>query len=143
MNEIYASFNNPIELGTRAALILAAIEVEFTVDDLVMLDFSLLYSENFNGPENLHPAVPNYIAEISHRRDFLPDALRLFVNRGLLNLNVSEDGRTYKFNENTLAFVSCLQSRYYRKAWRRLSWMKENYLEVINTSLTDLSKRNL
>ena len=59
-------FNGPLELGTRSSLILTALEKKFSLDDLVLLDYALLYSQEFGGPDNLHPALPNHIAEIGH-----------------------------------------------------------------------------
>lgn len=120
-------FNGPLELGTRSSLILTALDEKFSLDELVLLDYALLYSQDFGGPDNLHPALPNHIAEIGHRREFLPESLAFFSKRGLISLNIEEAGYHYSANKQTLHFVSCLKSEYYRKSWVRLSWLKNNY----------------
>jgi len=116
----HAIFNSPIELGTRSSLILTALDKQFCLDDLVLLDYALLYSQDFGGPENLHPALPNHIAEIGHRREFLPESLAFFCKRGLISAHIDESGYYYSANQQTLHFVSCLKSEYYRKSWIRL-----------------------
>ncbi len=128
---IHATFNGPIELGTRSSLILTALDKQFSLDDLVLLDYALLYSQDFGGPENLHPALPNHIAEIGHRREFLPGSLAFFSKRGLISVNIEETGYYYSANQQTLHFVSCLKSEYYRKSWVRLGWLKDNYNNLL------------
>ncbi len=130
----YKTFNSPLELGTRSALILTALEVKLSLDDLVLLDYALLYSKDFGGPKNLHPALPNHIAEIGHRREFLPESLVFFSKRGLICAHIEESGHYYSANKQTLYFVSSLKSAYYKKAWTRLSWLKANYNYVLEKS---------
>lgn len=134
------AFNGPIELGTRSSLILIALEVKLSIDDLVLLDYALIYSNDFCGPNNLHPALPNHIAEIGHRREFLPNSLSFFAKRGLISAHIEESGFYYSANQHTLHFVSCLKSSYYKKIWTRLSWLKNNYLELLTQSFPKYRK---
>jgi len=135
-----SSFNSPLEIGTRIVLILSALDRKATLNELILLDYALLYSEEFDGPENLHPALPNHIAEIAHRREHIPTALRFFIKRGLIDPVVIDTGHYYESNDHALDFISCLKSRYYKKAWIRLSWMVENTQRILNTTLADLAK---
>lgn len=130
----HQTFNGPIELGTRCSLILIALDKQLSLDDLVLLDYALLYSKDFGGPENLHPALPNHIAEIGHRREFLPEALVFFSKRGLISAHIKQSGHYFSANKQTLHFVSCLKSEYYRKSWVRLSWLKNNYKSILEKS---------
>lgn len=136
----YKSLNNPIEIGTRSALILTALESSHTLEELVKLDFALIYSGDFGGPDNLHPATPNHIAEIAHRREFLPDALAFFIKKGLLQTYFSQAGQTFEVNENTIDFVSCLNTPYHQKTWVRLNWLVENARDVINRNLLQMNR---
>jgi len=133
-SQVKTTFNSPLELGTRCSLILTALEKRFSLDDLVLLDYALLYSNDFGGPDNLHPALPNHIAEIGHRREFLPESLIFFSRRGLISAHIEESGYYYSSNYQTLQFVSCLKSEYYRKSWVRLSWLKDNYKFILEQS---------
>lgn len=143
MNNILQTLNSPIELGTRCSLILTAIDKELSIDELVSLDYALLYSEEFGGPRSLHPALPNHIAEIAHRREYLPKALSLFIQKGVVSVQAKDTGYYYSSNERTLDFVSCLQRPYFRKAWIALDWISENYQWLTDMQLTRLKERAL
>ena len=139
-SEALEIFNGPIELGTRSSLILTALDKQLSLDDLVLLDYALLYSQDFGGPENLHPALPNHIAEIGHRREFLPESLAFFSKRGLVSVIIEESGYYYSANRQTLQFVSCLKSEYYRKSWVRLGWLKNNYTNILEQSFPKFNR---
>ncbi len=131
---MHTGLNGPIELGIRSSLILTTLAKDLSLDDLVLLDYALLYSRDFGGPENLHPALPNHIAEIGHRREFLPDALQLFARRALISIKLKPTGHYYSSNNETLHLISCLKSQYYRKAWVRLTWLCDNHKAIIEKS---------
>lgn len=132
------TFNSPLELGTRVALILTAIDEKLDVNQLVLLDYALIYSREFNGPVSLHPEVPNHVAELAHRQEFLSEALSLFVRKGIVSTCIDEHGISYFSNEQTLAFISSLKSVYYRKCWVRLDWLIENYDEILQYKVSEL-----
>ncbi len=140
MKESYTSFNSPIEIGTRVALILSAVDSKTSLDELVMLDYALLYSEEFGGPPNLHPALPNHVAEIAHRRELIPGAISFLLKRGLIDLILEKTGHYYRKNEDTLDFVSCLQSAYFKKSWIRLNWLADNKAKILKTKIIELAK---
>lgn len=142
MEENAATFNSPVEIGTRLALILVCLGTKCSLDDLVMLDYSLLYSEEFGGPENLHPALPNHVAEIAHRRNAIPKALNFMLKRGLIELVVEKTGHYYASNENSSEFVACLRSGYYKKSWIRLNWIADNKQKIVGTKIIELAKRS-
>lgn len=143
MDNILQALNNSIELGTRSSLILIAVDKELSLDELVSLDYALLYSEELGGPKNLHPALPNHIAEIAHRREYLPKALNFFIQKGVVTVEARSTGYCYSSNERTLDFVSCLQQPYFRKAWIVLDWISENYQWITDIQLTRLKERKL
>lgn len=134
----HSSFNSPVEIGTRVALILASLDQRLALDELVILDYALLYSREFDGPDNLHPAMPNHIAEIAHRREVMPKSLSFLSKRGLIQMIVDESGYYYSANESTIDFVSCLQSSYFKKSWVRLNWISENVDKVLSTKVLEL-----
>lgn len=133
-------FNSNIELATRAALILSSMDGKiFDIDELVLLDYALLYSSEFDGPESLHPPVPNHLAEIAQRRELLPESLLFFLKKGLIDVHYDETGKYFKANDNTISFVSCLSSKYFLKIWKRLSWLSENSEEIKKRKLLRLA----
>lgn len=138
MNLTHSSFNSPVEIGTRVALILISLDQPLGLDELVILDYALLYSKEFGGPENLHPALPNHLAEIAHRREVMPRSLSFLSKRGLIRMLVEDTGYYYSANESTTDFVSCLQSPYYRKSWARLNWISKNRERVLSAKILEL-----
>ena len=134
----HSSFNSPVEIGTRISLILTSLEQRLSLDELVILDYALLYSREFGGPDNLHPALPNHIAEIAHRRDVMPQSLSFLSKRGLIQMIVDESGYYYSSNESTIDFISCLQSPYFKKSWLRLNWISENKNKILRTKILEL-----
>lgn len=132
-------FNSNVELATRAALILSSMEGKsFDIDELVLLDYALLYSSEFDGPENLHPAVPNHLAEIAQRRELLPNSLLFFLKKGLIDVHYTEKGKYFSANENTNSFVSCLSADYFIRIWERLSWLSDHSETIKKTQLMKL-----
>lgn len=134
-------FNSSVELGTRAALILTCLsDHELDLDELVFFDYALLYSSEFSGPENLHPAVPNHMAEIVHRREFLPKALRLFASKGLINVKATCSGFFYQATDDTAQFVRCLRTDYYKNMWTNLFWIEANYQQLCTRRINFISE---
>jgi len=142
MSNSLETLNSPIELGTRSALILTALDKKLGIDELVSLDYALLYSRELGGPENLHPALPNHTAEIVHRREYLPRALNLFIKKGVISIEANDNGYYYSSNKQTLDFISCLQNPYFKKAWVVLDWISENYPKIISMHLGQISERS-
>ena len=142
MSDSLKTLNSSIELGTRSCLILTALDKKLGIDELVSLDYALIYSGEFGGPKNLHPAMPNHIAEIVHRREYLPKALNLFIKKGVITIEAKNSGYYYSSNARTLDFVSCLQTPYFKKAWLVLDWICENHSKVIHMPLTQVTERS-
>jgi len=139
-NEI-KTLNSSIELGTRSAMILVSTGRKASLDDLVTLDYALLYSREFGGPYNLHPALPNHFAEIIHRREHLPNALSLFVKKGVISVEANNSGYQYYSNDRTLDFVSCLQEPYFKKIWGVLGWICDNYNRIAEMDISAMTER--
>jgi hypothetical protein len=120
-------YNNSIEIGTRALLLLSYLEkYSFDIEQLVFLDHVLIYSKDFNGPLNIHPIVPNHIAEITYKMELFPKALKLFMSKKLIEMDISENGFLYKATDISYSFISCLKSSYYKKMWINLEWIEDN-----------------
>lgn len=136
-----SAFNSSVELGARVALILTCLsDHELDLNQLVFFDYVLLYSREFSGPENIHPPVPNHLAEIVQRREYLPGALQLLASRGLISIKTTNHGIYYKSNDDTIQFVCCLRSTYYKTIWKNLFWIEENFHKLCDQSLNFISR---
>jgi hypothetical protein len=58
----------------------------------------------------------------------------------LIDLIVEKTGHYYNKNEDTLDFVSCLQSDYFKKSWVRLNWLANNKSKIVKTKIIELAK---
>jgi hypothetical protein len=129
-------YNNSIEIGTRALLILSYLEKHsFDIQQLVFLDHVLIYSKDFKGPLNIHPIVPNHIAEMTYKMELFPSALKLFMSKNLIKMDITEKGFFYSATKNSHSFTSCLKSEYYKKMWINLEWIENNLDSLENTRL--------
>lgn len=121
-------YNHPIEIGTRISFLLHYFNKKnLDLDKLVFFDFILVYAKEYNGPVNIHPVLPNHIAEITYKKEIFPSALKLFMQKGLISLDMTVDGFFYKPTENTSHYITCLKSNYYKKICKNLDWIEQNY----------------
>jgi len=121
-------FNSKVELATRASFILNFFyDRSLDLDRLVFFDYVLLYAKEFGGPSNIHTDLPNKIAEIIRRRELLPDALKLFISKGLISIEANSGGVFFKASENTSQYIGCLKSEYFKKLWANLFWLEKNF----------------
>lgn len=128
MNKIAPIYNGPVELATRIAFIVAFHRVhQLDLSDLVCADYVLLYSSEFGGPKNLHPATPNRLAELIHRREKFPMALSYLLGRGLLNVVMNREGVSYIANFRTSQFAKSFDSSYHNSMVEILKWMAKDF----------------
>lgn len=121
-------FNSKVELATRASFILNFFhDRSLDLDRLVFFDYVLLYAKEFGGPSNIHTDLPNKIAEIIRRRELLPDALKLFISKGLISIEANSGGVFFKASESTSQYIGCLKSEYFKKLWENLFWLEKNF----------------
>ncbi|MCK9798477.1 hypothetical protein M1B34_12250 [Pseudomonas sp. MAFF 302030] len=135
-------FNSTVEIGTRASLILTYLhEAKLDLDQLAFLDYALIYAEEFCGLGNIHPPLPNHFAELIRRRETLPDALKLFISKGIINSSISEQGIFYHATDKAIYFAGSLKTNYYKKLFRNLAWIEENFDSIIAKQKTFFTTR--
>ncbi len=121
-------FNSRIELATRSSFILTCLSGRaLDIERLVFFDYALLYAKEFGGPINIHTDLPNKIAEIIYRRESLPNALKLFLSRGIISSEINPTGVYFRANEQTAQYIGCLKSDYYRDIWTNSFWLEANF----------------
>jgi hypothetical protein len=58
--------------------------------------------------------------------ELFPKALKLFMSKKLIEMDISENGFLYKATDISYSFISCLKSSYYKKMWINLEWIEDN-----------------
>ncbi|WP_250000251.1 ABC-three component system middle component 2 [Actinoplanes sp. M2I2] len=120
--------NGPLEIGLRAlALLISAFPRSYDIATLAFLDYSLLHSNDFGGPESLHPDVPNHQTEITVKRDLLELGLQVMMRARLVALEVESNGIRYAATENASGFVDLLESSYVDELKGRADWVVQTF----------------
>jgi hypothetical protein len=131
--------NGPLEVGLRALTLLSvAFPKAFDIASLAFLDYTLLHSEEFGGPESLHPDVPNHQSEISVKRDLLEQGLQVMIRAKLVTLRIGSEGISYAATDDAPGFVDLLESEYVRALISRAEWVLGFYIQTSPTAMQNL-----
>lgn len=132
-------FNSPVEIGARIAVLLAGLGEKLGLDDLVYYDYAATYSQDFQGSSSLHPALMNRLAELVRRREIFPQAIKLYVSKGLIASRIDESGVRYYATPNGTEFVHRLNSEYHVNLKGCVHWVSEN-IDHLNSLRRNLYK---
>lgn len=119
-------YNSPVEIGARIVSLLAGLARKLDLDELIFFDYVSIYSNDFQGGPSLHPVLLNRLAELVRRREIFPDAIRLFISKGLVTSLVDENGVRYSITSEGGAFAARLTTEYHADFKRRVSWIEAN-----------------
>lgn len=119
-------FNSPVENGARIVLLLAGLNRELDLDEIIFLDYVAIYSGDFQGGPSLHPMLMNRLAELVRRREVFPGAIKLFTSKGMMTSEVNEQGVRYRITPAGREFAEKLSTEYHRDFRWRVSWVSEN-----------------
>ncbi|GGM11393.1 ABC-three component system middle component 2 [Dactylosporangium sucinum] len=120
--------NGPLETGLRALAILdSAFPRSFDLATLAFLDYCVVHSQEFGGPESLHPAVPNHESEIAVKQELLELGLQVMVRARLATLRITPDGIGYAASDAAAGFIELLESSYMHELRDRADWVNEHF----------------
>ena len=123
--------NGPLEFGLRALAILSsAFPHSYDIGALAFFDYTLLHSEEFGGPQSLHPDVPNHRSEITVKRDLLEHGLQVMIRARLVALRIEPNGFEYAATDEAEGFVDLLETEYMRDLRDRADWVIEAFGEA-------------
>lgn len=137
-------FNNEIEYGLRAILILqACYPLAFDIDDLSALDYLVVHSGDFNANlPSLHAPTPNRKNEVFIRRSLINKGVELFAKRNLLTLNYQKNGIYYKLTEKAGPFIDSLEEVYTQQVISRASWATTLIEDMGNIGIREMIKNS-
>lgn len=131
--KIGTPLNSPLEVGVRALVLLAESHPEpLDLAQLVVLDYVLLHSGEFNGPPSLHPELPARAGEIGMKRTILEQGLLVLIRAGLAGIEDSNEGLMYAATDRGPAFVDVLQAPYAEALRERAEWALHQYFPTVN-----------
>jgi hypothetical protein len=119
-------FNSPLETGVRSVVLLdAAYPRGFDLTQLVWLDHLVVHTADIDGPESLHPSIPQRSGELLVRRSLVEEGLALMQRMHLVEIKFTADGIVYVACDQAGPFVRLVRTQYGRALKERASWLLE------------------
>lgn len=139
------ALNSPLEIGLRVLVILREVFPEhLDLNQLVLLDHSVLHSADFGGPKSLHPAVPIRAGELGVKRQSIEAGLEVMIRAHLAHVGVGDRGIEFWAGESADGFLNLLESEYAALLSARASWVIEHFAtldeHVLRTQLSAVAQ---
>lgn len=120
--------NSPLEVGLRVLFVLQeAFPQHLDLNQLVLLDHSVLHSADLGGPSSLHPAVPIRAGELGIKREAIEAGLEVIVRSDLAKAGVGDGGIEFWASETTDSFTALLETKYALQLHSRARWVVEHF----------------
>ena len=132
-------FNGSLETGVRAVVVLdAQFPRAFDLSHLIWLDHLVVHTADINGPESLHPDIPQRTGELLVRRRLVENGLALMRQLHLVDAENCADGILYIAREEAAAFVGSLRTNYGRALKERAAWLADYVSQRADSELAEL-----
>ncbi|MDE1155339.1 MAG: hypothetical protein PW735_06355 [Acidobacteriaceae bacterium] len=129
-------FNSPLETGLRALTVLNAIYPQASdIQRLMTYDYLLVHSADADGPESLHPGIPQRNGELLVRHALVQNGLYLLLSRNLIERIPEESGIAYRAMDEAQSFLDNLSSDYMRGLRSRADWIAITFGEMTDQEL--------
>lgn len=132
-------FNSALETGVRAVIILdAAYPRAFDLAHLTWCDHLVVHTSDIDGPESLHPDIPQRTGELLVRRRIVEDGVKLMRRLHMIEAEVGDHGIAYRASEDASAFVEALRSEYSNELKQRAVWLASFLKKQSDSGLANL-----
>ncbi len=126
MDNSVSVFNSYLEAGVRTiALLNAHHPHSLDFESLIKVDYIIVNTGEFNGPENIHPYTPNRIGELAARRNVIRIGISLMRKFGMIELDYSNSGIYYRATENAHPYLKLMRSHYSKRLLSSASWLAQ------------------
>ena len=117
-------YNSPIEIGIRTLILLNEFyPTHLDMTQLVLYNHIVIHTEDFGGPQSLHPQLDDRAGELAVLRSLIQDGLSLIQRFNLVSIENTPDGIFYTTTEECPAFVSLMTSSYSQKLIEKAKWV--------------------
>lgn len=135
--------NSALEVGIRVVAMLTALYPQAAdLSRIVLLDYAVLHSGDFNGELSLHPNIPGRVGELSVKRGLVEDGVQLMGLRGLVVRKNTEHGIYYSASDDALPFLESIDSSYLNRLRDRCLWAAQSFgdrsEEEVRTQLNEV-----
>lgn len=136
-------FNTPFELGMRMVYLLSSMYPSGAdLQKLVLLDYAVVYSGDFDGPDSLHTPVPFRGNELYSRRELINTGLHLMSTRKLVIAELNEFGIVYFAGDESRSFIDSIDISYAEKLINRCLWATNKFGHMNSIELTSFFNEN-
>lgn len=123
-------FNGALETGVRSVVILETAHPRgFDLTQLTWLDHLVVHTADLDGPDSLHPNVPQRNGELLVRRSLVEQGLNLMQRLHLIEVKFTPEGIVYVACEEAAPFVRLVRSQYGRTLRERAKWLLEYFAD--------------
>lgn len=142
MGQEISPFNSPLEIGIRIIILLGeAFPFGLDLQDLINLDYAILHSGDFGGPESLHPPFPQRQTELVVKRDIIRRGILLMERKYIIKQVSTSSGFIYIAMDELGPVLNLLTTDYHEKLKERASWAIKEYNDKSdNTALSKFIK---
>lgn len=134
------TFNGPLETGLRLlSILVSAYPNKYDNNQLLMLDFMVIHTEDFNGPKSLHPKNIYRSSEFLVRKKIMQQGLDLMMSRGFIHQCIDKPGIYYQAGDAAELFLNILSSSYIKKLRHCSEWVVAHYKDLNTDEINKLT----
>lgn len=130
--------NSPLEVGLRVLMVLnEAFPEHLDLNQLVLLDHSVLHSADLGGPESLHPPVPVRASELGVKRQSIEAGMEVVIRAHLAHVGVGDRGIEFWAGEAADGFTRLLETEYASQLNARAAWVVQHFAALDEQTLRE------
>ena len=130
--------NSPLEIGLRTVILLTEVFPEaLNIDRLILMDYRLLHSGDFDGPNSVQPAVSTRSGELGIKRTVLEHGVQLMMRAGMVEVEASNQGITYRASEAASPFLRLVRSPMLDQLCQVASWIGVEFSDLTNDAIRE------
>lgn len=112
--------------------------MSFDLTKLTWLDHLVVHTGDIDGPDSLHPKIPQRSGEILVRRRLIEDSLTLMRRLHLVRSIPNEHGITYQATDEAYPLVELMRTNYATELKNRAKWLVENVCSLEEVAMHKL-----
>ncbi len=137
-------FNSELETGIRALVVLdAAYPAALDLTILKWLDHLVVHTGDIDGPDSLHPRIPQRSGEMLVRRRLIEDSLTLLRRLHLVTTVSNENGIAYQATDEAYPLLELMRTPYALDLKERARWLVTHVCSNGDDAVRDLIAKKL
>lgn len=136
------TLNSPLEIGLRVLAVLTeAFPASLDLDRLMLLDYCLIHSADFAGPPSIQVPVSTRSGELGIKRSIVDHGVQLMMRAGMVELEVSAAGITYRATESAAPFLQLVRSPMLGRLQETALWVTTEFADLPNDEIRSRIRR--